>query len=314
MFPSPRSSQPPHHPLRWWSDEQQSILVLALEKLLRAWEQDWGLARTHPAEDAVRCALACDAAPSSGAAQWTPVALDGACEAACELWWDAAVSPRSTRAGGAGLVRAASRPDMGAVLLEALFGSPSQPHAPSDGPGLAEIAVETAKAAWSDLWRRIGEALHIAAPTDSPSAHPDFLAALLPDPQCFKPWSGAVVVTLHWCGQELRLLVGGKEVEVFLHHGAPAAAAPAARSAPLVPLWDAVSPLNSTVRAELEPVELSLGMMKALRVGDVIELSHSLDMPLLAKTLDGEVMCEAFLGRSGGHRAIELLRTPRFSD
>lgn len=310
------SAAPGAQALRWWSREQQQRIVMAMEQVLRAWEQDWGLSPAHAVEDAVFCRMGFEdpgtgEPPDPPLVNWKPVALSNTSEPACQLWWDASpvVRPGAV-ARGPVQARRAMDADLVSVLLVALFGSPSEPLPSGEAGALAEVAAQTAKAAWADLWRRIGHELRIPVATDAPSMQQDSLATLLPELQCFQAWSGAVIITLHWCGQELRILLGGAEAEAFLRHQQALASQPAAKSTPVTPLWEAVSALPCTVRAELTPVELSLGAVKALRVGDVVELSHPLDLALFAKTDSGQLLCEAFLGKAGNHRAIELLRSP----
>jgi hypothetical protein len=278
-------------PLRWWSQAQLGEVALALEKVLRAWEQDWALQQPHAAQDAVRCQMA----SSSGAAasSWKAAALDDACEPACELWWDIA-------AGG-------QRADPVLLLVDALFNTSVEPSALSAQGAVSELAAEAARAAWSDLWTRIGQALALPVAVTAPAMQADSLATLQPAASLFQAWSGAIAIGLHWCGQEMRILLGGGEAAALLARDKPAGSAPAK---PLSPVWHAVAAQACPVRAELAPVQLTLGAIKSLRVGDVIELQHTLDRPLVAKTADGGVLCEAFLGRLGERRAIELLAPP----
>lgn len=289
-----------HQALRWWSARQQSCLGSAIEKALRVWEQDWGLA---PAADGtVRFELACEGA-AAARLNWQPAAMGGA----CGLWWSAGVAPER------------SRSDPTAALLEAMFGASSPLNVSFAGAGKSELALGAAKAAWSSLWQRVGQALQFDSMGREPVADSDEATSLKRASQCFKPWSGAMVLHLPWKGQgegpgrsqELRLLIGGAEVEAFLSQQRLLSPASSARShAPLTSVWNAVSHLRCTVRAELAPIELPLGAIKALREGDVIGLPHPLNLPLSAITEHGEQLCEVFLGQSGGHRAIELLRTP----
>lgn len=301
-------------PLRWWSDEQQRLVVAEVEKVSRDWMRDWGLAQLRPEGDEVRCAMAFEESGAAEAAScaWKPVSPAGETGQACAMWWDArplgrAVSP-SARAGG--VARKQLEADMLPVLMVALFGSASEPSATSDAGAVAEVASDAAKAAWADFWQRIRRGLLQASPVHSQALYAQSLGDTLPRPAMFQTWSGAVIVSLHWCGQDMKILLGGMEVEAFLrqrHAIAPARTVP---HAAVVPVWEAVSALPCTVRAELEPVELSVGTIKGLRVGDVIELSHPLDRPALARTAAGELLCEAYLGKAGAHRAIELMRSP----
>ena len=277
---APMHSADTARPLRWWSDAQLGEVALALEKALRAWEQDWGLQQPHAAQDAVRCVMASSGpeAPSS----WKPVALDDALEPACELWWD-------IYAGG-------PRADPVLLLVDALFNTSVEPSALSAQGSVSEMAAEAARAAWSDLWARVGQSLAVRVAITAPVTQADSLATLQPAAALFRPWSGAIAITLHWCAQEMRVLLGGAEAAALLAHEA-SAGRPEAK--PLAPVWHAVAGHACTVRAELAPVELTLGAIKSLRVGDVVELSHPLDRPLVAKTADGAVLCEAFLGKLG---------------
>jgi Type III flagellar switch regulator (C-ring) FliN C-term len=284
--------------LRSWTGAQRERVATAVQRVLAAWEQDWGLQQVLAAQQPVGCAMACEwGDPGAAAAvRWQAVSLTGSVGPATELWWELAaaapaVAPRPLDA-----------------LLRAMFGSPSDPlNAGGAAGAVAEVAVDTAKAAWIDLWQRVGQAFLVAGDGSTQGGK---LPPSRPAPHCFDQWSGAVVLTLHWCGQDLRLLAGGNEVENLLRDQLAIAPPSAATPAPLVPLWAAVSGLAAVVRAELEPVELSLGAVRALRVGDVIGLSHPLDRPVLARTAGGDLLCEAYLGKSGDQRAIELLRTP----
>ena len=292
-------------PLRWWTSEQQALVVGALQRVLVAWESDWGLQPVRPVADVVHCALACEwKGPQPAAAtRWNPVPPTASGSAGLQAWWQL---PARRPSGAA--VGDAQEPVT--ILVQAIFGGSSDAPSHSLADAVADVAADTAKAAWNDLWQSIDQIQHPAARSQTASRAAVESPALQPAPAWCAPWSGAVVVTLDWCGRDLHLLIGGEAIEIFLQ-GQRAITPPAvAPPAPVVPVWDAVSGLAASVRAELEPVQLSLGAVKALRVGDVIELSHALDMPLLARTATGELLCEAFLGRTGEHRAIELLRTP----
>lgn len=213
--------------------------------------------------------VTCVPAGEDDAARWQP--LPGAARA----WW------RDSGAGDAQLREA---------LQLALFATPSDAAA-ADRLDAAGLAAEVAQSAWTDFWNRFAA---LAQGQDAGDPH-----------QCFQPWSGAVVATLPWCGLTLRLLLAGAEAEALLP---PAARVARAAPPPAEPLARAIAPLRCTVRAELAPVELSLGAVHALRVGDVLELSHPLDAPLLARTEGGALLAEAYLGKAAGHRAIELAR------
>lgn len=284
------------YPLRWWSPDHLSQVATAMEKLVLAWSQDWS-AHTFGEAGADDCIQACERPEWAQSVHWAPAAVDNGLDAGPGLWWGAEPGARQDA-------------DTMDRLIQAMFGPPAQLSAAVAVDATEETAVEAAKAAWADLWRRIGLLWHVPTLAEGPAAAAVEPAFVRPPAQWFKPWAGAILVRLRVCGTGLVLLVSGSEMETFMR-GHRAWPAPSAGQAPrIVPLWDAVAPIAARIRAELRPVELSLGAIHALRTGDVVELSHALDTPLQARTEQGALLCEAFLGKSGGHRAIEVLSAP----
>ena len=110
---------------------------------------------------------------------------------------------------------------------------------------------------------------------------------------------GAGVVALEWS------LVPGKPLLVLYPKlvAAPIKGEPAQPVARLMPAL-ASQPLRLTV--ELGQVELTLGQLESLHVGDVIRLDKHLDDTLLVQGLDGSAVCLAHAGRHDTHRAIEV--------
>jgi hypothetical protein len=277
--------------LRWWPASEMSRLAFAVHQALCAWAQDWGLQQPGPADGgAVRCAVASDA--RTGAGRWQRLAPQGATGPEKAIWW--------SLAGSGGDLEPV------ALLTERLFGPALEPSALPMPGAIDGVAAEVATSAWVDLWRGIGEALGACVAVVAVEADLTMPSELMDELFC--PWSGAVVVTLPWCGHELRVLLGSDAAARLFAPSKPSVTP--APAPPLVPVWHAIATATSSLRAELAPVELTLGAIKGLRVGDVIELAHPLDRPLAAKTSSGEVLCEAFLGRAGERRAIELLMPP----
>ncbi len=68
------------------------------------------------------------------------------------------------------------------------------------------------------------------------------------------------------------------------------------------------------IRIEMSPIELNLGALIALRVGDVLRTPHHLHVPLIVKGFakadeaSADSLCFGFLGKQEGHRAVELSR------
>ena len=88
-------------------------------------------------------------------------------------------------------------------------------------------------------------------------------------------------------------------------------ARPAARALPPVetPVLAAIAARSVTLRVELAPVEVDLGTLQSLRVGDVLTLPHRLEQPLDLHAPDAPatVACTAYLGSRDGRRAVELI-------
>jgi hypothetical protein len=109
----------------------------------------------------------------------------------------------------------------------------------------------------------------------------------------------------------MALLVGAERAARFL--GRPSTACDPKKSpqGSLTPVWQALARRTVRLRVETPPLELELCALTALRVGDVLLTSHTLDTPLAVSVhvgrRPGEPLCRGFLGRSGGIRAVELL-------
>ena len=178
------------------------------------------------------------------------------------------------------------------LLLKALFDEASP------ASETTRIADEVARAAWDDWQQRLLGALQ-------PAATPGTAEAQL------QPWSGALVLTLPWCGRELLLLVSQGCAAANL----PRPAVTVGALSPLVPTAKAILPLGLPLRVELKALETDLGTLTSLRVGDVLRTSHALEAALLVRSAVGaaaepEGLCHGFLGQQGAHRAVELLRHP----
>lgn len=281
----PNSSIEPVRPLRWRTPAQCAPLVQKLTAVWRRWEGDWATGDGHAL--AVRGEAATDwlASHPDEPRRWRP-AQGGATPApAPQAWWQLAAT--------------------GERRIE----SPVRCVATAWSDGLddqAVLAQKLAGAAWQALWAAICSALGLdgakgeAATESGPDAD-----------RLFRPWSGAVVLTIAWREMQLHWLLPDGLVEALLQ---PARRGelrqPPPGPSPLVPAWEAMRSLHCVVQAELRSVELPLGEVQALQLGDVIALPHRLDHPLLARTGEGAFLCEAYLGQTGGRRAIEFLTTP----
>jgi hypothetical protein len=120
----------------------------------------------------------------------------------------------------------------------------------------------------------------------------------------FGPWSGGVRVSLPGFDHMAMYLAGPTVARLNPPRRPPA---PESRI-PLTSLTAAVAPASVPIMAQLHPVELTLGQIRSLQVGDVVVLPHALEWPLHVVTGNGAVLCEAYLGRVGAQRSLELVR------
>jgi len=169
---------------------------------------------------------------------------------------------------------------------------------------LPVIAPAVARAAWADWLHRLDEALPGFSIDARESAGAPGAA------RSFPPWSGALRVQWPWCDglwcldlphQAVALLAAATDAERPL---------PVMATVPLTRLGRALGTHRLTLRATLADAELSLGEIQALRPGDVVALAHPLDAPARLVAVDGEAVCEGWLGRLGQHMALELAALP----
>jgi hypothetical protein len=132
---------------------------------------------------------------------------------------------------------------------------------------------------------------------------PSSAADTLP-PEAFRAWSGGVRVPMPGF-DDLALYLAGPTVARM---NPPRRSPTSAGKVPLTVLTAAAVRTSVPVTAQLHPVELTLGQIRSLQVGDVVVLPHALEQPLRVVPGHGAVLCEAYLGRSGSHRSLELLR------
>ncbi len=175
-------------------------------------------------------------------------------------------------------------------LARALFGRTTE----------GTVAHELAGRAWvefgDELARRLGQVASAAAgPFGAPSA---------------RLWGGDIALRLQLRGAgsfDLWLRVDGDSAARLLRDQAR----PAARALPPVetPVLAAIAARSVTLRVELAPVEVDLGTLQSLRVGDVLTLPHRLEQPLDLHAPDAPatVACTAYLGSRDGRRAVELI-------
>jgi hypothetical protein len=257
-------------PLRWWPVAELERLSGAVAQALAAWSQQWGV-RDAPTASCV------------------PAAEIG--KAALGLW-------RAT-ADSQVLWAPPTEASFHGAVSDALFGAASEPKATDGG----EMALEVASEACTDFWRRLAHLLKV--PTLQPLTEAETADTTMADANAWcQAWSGAIVITVRSVDVDLQVLVSATAASRLL---SPASGRTARRDDLIVPVWTAISESTTQVHVELRPMELTLGDIAAIRVGDVIAIGQRLDEPLLARSATGVPLFDAFLGKADERRAIEVL-------
>ncbi|MBB6581995.1 FliM/FliN family flagellar motor switch protein [Ralstonia solanacearum] len=289
-------------PLRWWSAAQLDVLASRAQILFDQWRGDWGLPVGQG--EAGRCVKAVPAHPDAvqGDRRWMALSAG---DGASGTWWTVrpqAHSRAHTRLGPKAYEPSAPDAAGGAIRM-VLFGEDANPAGQSGSLVASGVGNDAVKDWCLRLrhWLGAVEDGEVSSPTEP-------LHASLPiDLTQF--WSGAVLLKLDWYGDIFQLVIDCTHVMRLI---GPCAAttdgeATERRSeALLTPVLSALSAEPLSMTAELNPIELELGTLTGLQVGDVIRIPHALEMPLLVRADDGELLYQAFLGRLEDQKAIEL--------
>lgn len=168
--------------------------------------------------------------------------------------------------------------------------------------GVAGLAVEAAYAAWQDLLERWSGMLVPGAGADDVQPAPARTA--------WQHASGAMLVELRLGRQVCHGVLSGTAVQALARQAglrgllrpAPSAALPALDYMALL------APLPVRLPVELGRVEVGLGSLVGLGVGDVIRLDVAADRPLGVTGPAGEILFDGYLGLSDGMVALEVAR------
>ena len=264
--------------LYWWSPTQLNEMACRLQATWQAWLREWAVLPDRDLLD-VRCALAWEAEPSLSGGQWATLGSGGS---AC-AW---------SHAPG----------DSAPVTSSALFGSIIGDRPESANTPVASAVVRQAN---SELLGAVRDRLGLGLSSSE----------IAPSASLFRPWSGAVVVSL---GSEIAgghlMLLNPEAVNQLIvgYQQKPAALPQDAQLPPPVAVIVALADKRVTVQVGLAPCELDLGALCGLRIGDIIPLPHLLDTALTV-SVGGDPLCTGFLGRQGAARAVELVREARAS-
>ncbi|AMO95575.1 surface presentation of antigens family protein [Collimonas fungivorans] len=289
--------------MHWWSETDLLQLAEHLDISRQRWRAAWldDLAPSLADSDdiGISCVLAhqADSCPAAGKTEWQVLfpelgAGDSAASIDFQVWID--IGPVSSES-------------LQAILLGT---AAKQSASTKNGPSLA---AELARTAWRDCIKELRASLAqdnqggVGDNPQLPFGSHGGIDDRLPSHHMLA-WSGAVRVTLPWHGLSLRLHIGPARVAALLRSGDRMVKTHVGKDAPLVPLHKAIEKKTTSLRLELAAVELDLGSLQALVLGDVIPLPHRLDQPLQVLAEDGRPLCTAYVGQQQGMRAIELLR------
>lgn len=291
-------------PLLSWSAAQRAALCSAIDAIAAQWSGDWSV--DIASLDGGAQVAGTDAADSKWNALPGVLGIGWALQRASDL--DRSTVP-------AQLVKPAPQPST--LLLKAIFGNVGEGGASSSAGAQASrqtMAQDVAQAAWDDWCARLGTAFGV------PDGAPDFFGDF------DDPWSGVVVVRMAWCGETLLLAFDGACMSRWIEREGMRAARqpPSMPGEKLAPLREALASSTVAVAIELSPIDVDLGALASLRVGDVLRTTHALESPLTVRRVTGPIssdrtrieadkalpLCEAFLGRQGHRLAIELVRMP----
>lgn len=168
--------------------------------------------------------------------------------------------------------------------------------------GVAGLAAATADAAWQDLSQRWANLLVPGAVADDAQPAPARAA--------WRHASGAVLVELRLGRQVCHGVLSGTALQALARQAGLRSLLPTAPSAPLPALdYQALlAPLPVRLPVELGRVEVDLGSLVKLGVGDVIRLDVAADRPLGVTGPAGKILFDGYLGLSDGMVALEVAR------
>lgn len=304
-------TEPPAIAMRWWPDAQLRRLAAELQTLCDEWMNAWALPHAVPMAEPVGIAASerfshADAGDSA-AGLW--MALSAGNDEG-QAWWTVESGVPSP-GGAASETSRIDSPDDQAVMLvrAALFGS-SDGAFPilADGPQ-SRIADGVATEAVEDWRARLNKWIGCAALDEVEER--ELVVGSLPPPLA-QPWSGAVWLSIDWFGHRFAIVMDfSRAARMLGHHNVVSTDAgntDTNAGVGLVPLLAALSGENLSVSVELSPLELDLGTLSGLRVGDVVRVPHTLETPLLVRLNEGAPLFQGFLGRLDEHKALELQR------
>lgn len=183
-----------------------------------------------------------------------------------------------------------------ARLRQALFADSRQAIHPD---GYGKLAERVAQSCW-DAWS--AQLLRWTRPDGAPAG----VRPAAPLASDELAWSGAVRLAIRSAAWEQDVHLSAAAASRLMH---PVAVPPAnAAMPPLSGVREALAARPLTLRLELAGLELDVGSLQQLAVGDVVRLPHLLSQPLTLRAAELPLQCAAYLGQRNGRYAVELSR------
>jgi len=266
--------------LMWWSDRQLATLEILLDEARQKWLAAWidDVRQTSFSVPKVSCRMAHDALSGDESRDWHPLSQSSEVNDENQVWIDV----RQPDDGMAQLLLKSSSSLKTSSLVDALCTE-------AFADCIAEIKTVLALPAGdASVFRR--------APAETrviPVAHS-------------RPWSGAVRVVFPLDDAlSIALHLGPKRMAALVK---TTGAKSGKQAEPITTLNEALAGHATRLRVELAAVDISVGNLASLTVGDVLVLPHPLTQTLHVKTEDGQSLCHGYLGQLQGQRAIELVK------
>jgi hypothetical protein len=285
--PNPDPNVPQWTELRHWTDAELSAMGVRVSASVENWCRDWLVRQDFWEQPSVRAgAVRLAESRLSDAQVILPVGPAGA---------DANPSVPQVWIGFPAASSGSRMQSAAQLALTMVFGAEARAKADS-------LALQSATAALDDL----GQILSSMAGMSAVSTILSETASLAPLPDAvWGRWAGAVQFLLPArCG--FAIYVNGAAAANLI--GSGNVKRPARRSGNLTPIQDATAAATMALQVRLNAVELTFGQLKSLNLGDVIVLRHPIAEPLDVFAPADTRVCKAYLGRSGGRRAVQAVR------
>ncbi len=174
-------------------------------------------------------------------------------------------------------------------VAQALF---AKPLPGSEAVPTGPLGCQVGAQAWADAQARLRALLALG--DGAPEAGPDS--------SIWRAWSGAVGVALPLGPAVVHLLLNAACVRGLVSTPPKSASAP---GRPLTSLGEAIADQKLTLTVQFDDIEMDIGSLAGIQVGDVVPLRHELAHALSVNV--GQVaICSAYLGRRKGRKAVEL--------